>query len=91
MSPIYFHGSITVTKSTIMPFDRVNYSYKTLFFNIVTTINYAFLPVMNKSLNAMLVKKCTAIQHWLLFHTAVTTAELHQHILTVLTFTVWSP
>ena len=26
-------------------------SYETLFFNIVTTISYAFLPAMNKSLH----------------------------------------
>jgi hypothetical protein len=35
-------------------------SYKTLFFNIVTTISYALLPVMNKSLRATLVKICTS-------------------------------
>jgi len=35
-------------------------SYETLFFNIVTTISYAFLPAMNKSLHAMLVKICTS-------------------------------
>jgi len=35
-------------------------SYKTLFFNTVTTVNYATLPAMNKSLHAMLVKICTS-------------------------------
>ena len=34
--------------------------YKTLFFNTVTTISYAFLPAMNKSLHAMLTKICTS-------------------------------
>jgi len=31
-------------------------SYKTLFFDIVTTIGYALSPAMNKSLHAALVK-----------------------------------
>ena len=31
-------------------------SYKTLFFNIVTTISYVFLSAINKRLNAALVK-----------------------------------
>jgi hypothetical protein len=35
-------------------------SYKTLFFNIVTTIGYALSPAMNKSLHATLVKICTS-------------------------------
>jgi len=35
-------------------------SYKKLFFNTVTTINGAFLPVMNKSLHFMLMKTCTS-------------------------------
>lgn len=34
-------------------------SYKTLFFNVVATITYAFSPVMSKSLHAMLIKICT--------------------------------
>ena len=38
-------------------------SYTTLFFNIITTISYAFLPVMNKSLHAVLIKICVAIQN----------------------------
>jgi len=35
-------------------------SYETLFFNIVTTISYVFLPVMNKSLHSVLIKICTS-------------------------------
>jgi hypothetical protein len=35
-------------------------SYKTLFFDTVTTIGYALLPAMNKSLHAALVKICTS-------------------------------
>ena len=34
-------------------------SYKTPFFDIVTTIGYALSPAMNKSLHAALVKICT--------------------------------
>jgi hypothetical protein len=35
-------------------------SYKTLFFDVVTTIGYALLPAMNQSLHAALVKMCTS-------------------------------
>jgi len=35
-------------------------SYKTLFFNIVTTNGYALSPAMNKSLHATLIKFCTS-------------------------------
>jgi len=35
-------------------------SYKTLFFDIVTTIGHALSPAMNKSLHAALVKICTS-------------------------------
>jgi len=34
--------------------------YKTLFFDIVTTIGYALSSAMNKSLHAALVKICTS-------------------------------
>jgi len=34
-------------------------SYKILYFDIVTTIGYALLPAMNKSLHAMLLNICT--------------------------------
>ena len=36
------------------------HSYKMLFFNIITTISYAFSPEMNKSLHVMLIKICTS-------------------------------
>jgi len=39
-------------------------SYKTLFFNIVTTISYAFLSAVNKSLNTALIKICTSPLLW---------------------------
>jgi len=38
-------------------------SYKTLVFNIVTTMRYAFLPAMYKSLHAALIKMCMAVQN----------------------------
>ena len=38
----------------------LNLSYKTLFFDIVTTSGYALLPVMNKSLHAVFIKICTS-------------------------------
>ena len=58
---------MTDTKSTITLFDGAVFhlidqilSCKTLFFIIVTTISYAYLPVMNKSLLATRVKICTS-------------------------------
>ena len=33
-------------------------SYKTTFFSAVTSISYAFLPVMNRNLNAVFIKIC---------------------------------
>ena len=36
-------------------------SYRTLHFNIVTAISYAFSPVINKSLHVTLVKICMAV------------------------------
>jgi len=43
----------TDTKSTITVFDRVNCQcYRMLFFSTVTTISYAFLPVMKNDLRA---------------------------------------
>jgi len=35
-------------------------SYKTLFCNIITTISYAFLLAMSKSLHSVLVTVCTS-------------------------------
>lgn len=60
--------------------------YKTLFFNIVTTISCAFSPAMEKRLHATLIKVYTSGDDPLsplLKHTT--------RCLTVLTSTVWSP
>ena len=48
------------TKSTITLLIEQIFSYKTLFFYIVTTTGYALSPAMNKSLHAALVKICTS-------------------------------
>ena len=60
--------------------------YKSLFFNIVTTISYVFPPEMNKSLHAVLGKICTSRGAPLLLPLKCTT-----HHLSVLTSTVRSP
>jgi len=51
----------TDTKRTISLFDRTNSQLQIIFFNIATTISFAFLPARNKSLHATLTKICTAI------------------------------
>ena len=51
MSPIYFHGKYNRYKEQML-------RYKTLFFNTVTTISYAFSPMMKKSLHATRIKRC---------------------------------
>jgi len=62
-------------------------SYRTLFFNIVTTMSYAFSPAMNK-LHAAFIKICTSRQ-W----PTVSVAMLKRTTchFTALTSTVWSP
>ena len=54
----------------------------------VTSISYAFLPVMNKSLHAKLVTICPSGGDTT---ATVVTAETHQPPGIVLTSTVWSP
>ena len=79
----------TGTKTTITLFDRENFQLQnTIFFNIVTTTSYAFLPAMNRSLHAALVKIYTSADYPLsLFPLLKHTTPC----LTVLIFTVWSP
>jgi len=48
------------TKNPVTLFDTAVLSYKTLFFNIVTTSSCAFSLLMNESLHATLVKICTS-------------------------------
>ena len=47
----------TAIKSTITLFSREN---SQLFFNVVTTISYALIAAMNKSLHAVLIRICTS-------------------------------
>ena len=82
--PIYFHGE----KSTITLFHRPNSQLQNTISNTVKTINYAFLPVMNKSLHAVLIKICASGDD------PPSLSPLQKHTtyhLTVLTSTVWSP
>ena len=74
----------TVNAMSIVTLLEQILTYRTLFFNIVTTMSYAFLPVMNKSMHAMLVKTCTGGGDPLLL-------KCTTHHLTVFTSTVWSP
>jgi len=62
------------TESTLTLYGRTN---SQLLFNIVTTISYAFSPVMNKSLHAVLVKVFSRRDP--LFHSCYNsiTAETH--------------
>ena len=89
MPPISFHGkynrykeySNTVWQSK---FSAIKYD----FFYIVTITRYAFLPAMNTSLHAMLVKICTSRGDPLLLSSLLKCiTSCH----TVLIPTVWSP
>jgi len=60
MPPIYYHGNYNRYKEHNNTNWKQILSYKMLFFNIVTTIKYALLPVMNKSLHVMHVKTCSS-------------------------------
>ena len=60
MLPIHFHGNYNIEKEQNNSFIDKIISYKTLFFSIVTTINYAFLPEVSKSLHAILIKICSS-------------------------------
>jgi len=55
-------------------------SYKTLFLSIVTTISYAFSPLMDKNLHATLVKICTDVWNKAYLLCAVATAETQQTV-----------
>jgi len=70
-------------RAQLILFDRPN---SQLFFNIDTTISYVFLPVMSKSLHAVLVKICTSGDDPLSPLLKRTT-----HCLAVLASTGWSP
>ena len=59
MLPIYFLFIMEITTDTVNSitlFDEANSQLQKVFFNIVTTTSYAFLPSANKSLHATLIK-----------------------------------
>ena len=64
MPLIYFHGNYSRLKKAQYHYliEQI-LRYKTLFFNTVTTISYAFSPAMNKNLHAVLLKICTERLH----------------------------
>ena len=62
MPPICFHGNYNKYKKHNNTIWQI-LSYKTLLFKTITTISYAFLPGMIKSLHAVLIKICMAVQN----------------------------
>lgn len=60
ISPVYFCGIYNRYKKYNRSFTEYIFSYKTLFFNILFIISYAFSPAVNKSLHAALVHICTS-------------------------------
>ena len=57
------------TKSTIALLQIL--SYKTVFFNTVTTISCVFSPVVNKSLQPCSQQSSWPLGTWLVYHVAV--------------------
>ena len=76
----------TATKSTITTFERANSQLRNTVFQHSTNITYTFLPAMNRSLHASLVKFAPPE-----VTVTVATAETITHCLNVLTSTVGSP
>jgi hypothetical protein len=59
--PMYFHGNYNRYKEHNNTYlTEQILSYKTLFFDVVTTIGYALWPALNKSLDAAIIKICTS-------------------------------
>jgi len=84
----------TDTKSTIILFDRANSQLQNTIFQLITSITYAFSPVVNKSLPAALLKKKNlhVCPFQLVCHIALLSPLLKHttHWFTVLISTVWS-
>ena len=85
MFPIFFHGNYNRYKEYYL-IEQI-LSYRVLFFNVVTMASYAFSPVMNKSLHAVLIKICSRGDPLLLSPLLKYTT----HCSALLTSTVWSP
>ena len=64
-----------ITKSAVTLFEKENFQLQNSQ-NRFTTISKAFLPEINRSFPATLVKTCMAICKWLVFNIIVTTAEM---------------
>lgn len=80
---IYFHGNDNrYNKYSYILIEQI-LSSKIIFLNIVTTVSYACSSVMNKCLQAVLMKICSVeVTHsW----------NVPAHCLAVLTSTAWSP
>jgi len=79
----------TDTKSITTLFDRAKSSAtKHIFFNVITTISYAFSPAMYRSPHVALIRICTSgHDHWRCCY-CWKPPPCH-HYLTVLTSTVW--
>ena len=89
MPSIYFPGNYNRYKehSNIVWIEQ-NLHYRTLVFSIITAVNYACFPSMNRSLHAMLIKICTNRGDPVL---QLAVLKCTTHSLTVLTSTSWSP
>jgi len=84
MPPIYSHGNFNRHEEHVTTqLTEQMLSSKRLFFNTVTTMSYALLPAMNKSLHVTLPTMCTIGGDPLLKHTA--------HRLPALSPPVWFP
>jgi len=85
MTPIYFHKNYNRNKEHNNSLIEQTINYKMVLFNTVTTISYAFSPVMNKSLHAAVMKV------FIIGDDPLSLSLLLKCItLTVLTSTVWS-
>ena len=60
---IIFMETTTDSKRTIIVFHTANTELQNTFFNIVLTFSNAFLPGMNKSLHAVCIKICMAVEN----------------------------
>jgi len=76
VSYFFAMATTTSTKSRSTVFDRVNSQLQNTLFSIVTTISYAFLPAMNKSLHATLMSGSNAVAEVTHSFTAAVTASL---------------
>jgi len=77
MPPIYFQGNYDRFKEENNCLIEQIFSYKTPFFNTVTTVSYALLLPMNKSCMLCLYRSAWLSGTPLAFHITVIAAETH--------------